>query len=293
MNKAINIIAWIFLILGVLFSLTVLYTAFNDDKISLNLLDWKYIEKISYSFSLLAMLFGGAGTFAIFLTLIKQQEQFNKAQRQIETQQFESTFFNMLNQVFNIKNNINGNVNGKKYEGQEFLHEILNCLKKEYNKNISLNQDVNRVLNEISDCNLPVSSKIKMVKEDLNLVYMNIYNLNHTQLGHFFRYLYNMMKFVILNRENESFSDASKYIQIIQAQLSNDELGMIFCNTISDKAYGSNGENLLFNWIENYSFLENIDKESLLHKSLHVLYPRNKFKFLNSDERKMRNNITN
>ncbi|WP_166637915.1 putative phage abortive infection protein [Sphingobacterium paludis] len=288
MKRTISLLAWLFIVGGVIFSVIVLVSISNDDKISLGFLDWEYAKKISDVFGILAFLFTGAGTFAIFLTLIKQQEQFDEAQKQILTQQFEVTFFNMLQQLFTIKDSIRGEVEGNKKVGQEYLNHILKELRRDYRSHLEKALDIKAVLDEISHCTIPVSSKLSMIKDDLNDIYLTTYNNYHSHLGHFFRYFYNLVKFITDNRENDKFKDAGKYIQLIQAQLSNDELGLIFCNSLSEKALNSSKENKVFCCLEAYSFLENIDAKSLLHRSLHVLYPKTHFKFVNNSEKKMR-----
>lgn len=291
MKRLINLLAWIFILTGVVISLIVLISIYFDGKIQIGFLDWNYAKKVNDVSGLLAFLFTGAGTFAIFLTLIKQQEQFDEAQKQVVTQQFETTFFNMLYQLFNIKNSINGMIDGKSFAGQEYLNFILLELKKNYQEHLKTTSDISEVLESINQCQVPTCSKITMVKDDLNVVYMDTYNRYHSQLGHFFRYFFNLMKFARDNRENPRFGDADKYVQLIQAQLSNDELGLIFCNSLSDKALNSHNENKIFKWLESYSFLENVDSESLLSRGLHILYPNTKFKFLNNSEKRMKQQL--
>src|SRR5690606_20047831 len=223
MKRIIYSLAWVFICVGILFSLAVLVSILNDGKISFGFLDWTYAKKIGDVFGILAFLFTGAGTFAIFLTLIKQQEQFDEAQKQIVTQQFETTFFNMLLQLFSIKDSIKGEVKGQKLYGQEYLNCILIELHEKYRSHVEKAPDIKTVLDDITHCTTPVSSKISMVKDDLNFVYLDIYNQYHSHLGHFFRYFYNLVKFTVENRQVGTFKDADKYIRLIQAQMSNDE----------------------------------------------------------------------
>lgn len=286
MKKATLWLAWIFITLGLFLSIMVIFSIYHDGKFQYGTLDWKYAQNLNNVASILGFLFTGAGTFAIFITLSKQQEQFDQAQKQIVTQQFETTFFNMLNQLFGIKNSIRGSVDGKSFSGQEFLHGVLMELKEKYQQHLISKVDINDVLDTISINEVPILSKLQMVKDDLNEVYVSSYEMYYSQLGHYFRYLYNLVKFTIENREGKSFSDSKKYVQLIQAQLSNDELGLIFCNSLSDKSLNSEKENRIFKWLEEHSLLENIDSHSLLHRSLHAMYPSTDFKFLNRDERK-------
>lgn len=280
--------AWSFIIVGLFLSLIVLISVFKENKVQVGFLDWVYAKKVNDISGILAFLFTGAGTFAIFLTLMKQQEQFNQAQKQVVTQQFETTFFNMLNQLFSIKNSIKGETVDKQLLGQDFLHHILNELKQKYEDHLIANEEIKEVVSRVGKCESQPESKLQMLKDDLNEIYMSTYDSYYSYLGHYFRYFYNLVKFVIDNRSEKQFKDASKYIQLVQAQLSNDELGLIFCNSISDKALNNSDENRIFEWLEQYSVLENIDSKSLLNRSLHVLYPQTIFKFLNNSEKELR-----
>lgn len=288
MKRISSFLAWSFIIIGLFLSFVVIISAYYENKIQIGTLDWDYAKKVNNIAGILAFLFTGAGTFAIFLTLIKQQEQFNQTQKQVVTQQFEATFFNMLNQLFSIKNSISGKIDDKELVGQEFLNHILNELIQKYKDHLDQNGDIGDVIRSINECETQPSSKVQMLKDDLNKIYMDIYDIYYSKVGHYFRYFYNLMKFVIVNRSNIEYNDAEKYIHLIQAQLSNDELGLIFCNSISDKALNNLDENKIFNWLEEHSFLENIDSKSLLNRSLHVLYPNTIFKFLNNSEKELK-----
>lgn len=288
MKRISYFLAWSFIVLGLLLAFLVAFSIVNDGKAQFGFLDWAYINKIDGISGIIAVLFTGAGTFAIFLTLIKQQEQFNQAQKQVETQQFETTFFNMLNQLFSIKNSLQGSVSGRQISGQNYLHQILNELQESYKTHLNSSEDIKAVVDEVSQCIRPPQSKLQMLKDDLNIIYIKTYNLHYSNLGHYFRFFFNLIKYTISNRGVEKFDDAAKYVQLIQAQLSNDELGLIFCNALSDKALNRHDKNKIFDWLEEYSVLENIDSQSLLDRSLYVLYPKTKFKFLNNSEKQMK-----
>ncbi|PTB90929.1 hypothetical protein C9994_16455, partial [Marivirga lumbricoides] len=69
--------------------------------------------------------------------------------------------------------------------------------------------------------------------------------------------------------------DIAFYINLIQAQMSTYELGLIFYNALS--THGSK----MYEWLEDYHFLENIDKKGLLSPLLHTkFYPKTSFKFI-------------
>lgn len=71
---------------------------------------------------------------------------------------------------------------------------------------------------------------------------------------------------------------------MLQAQLSNDELALIFYNALSSNGLNSSKKPQFKEWIEHYQFLENLNVDSLLDRRHHVLYQKSKFKFLNRDE---------
>lgn len=239
MKKITNILAWVFIGIGMFLSIIVLVAIGQEGKISIGALDWAYAKKVNDITGILAFLFTGAGTFAIFLTLSKQQEQFEVAQRQIETQQFETTFFNMLVQLFSIKNTASIEIDSKVFSGQEFFKYVLLSLKEKYDNNLNSIEDIKRTLESIKKSEKISHSKVTMLRDNLSDIYVETYNQFYSYLGHYFRFFYTMLNFVIDNRANEKFKDADKYIQLLKAQLSNDEMGLIFCNTISDKVLDS------------------------------------------------------
>lgn len=286
MKRITNILAWVFIAIGMFLSIIVLVAIGHEGKISIGTLDWSYAKKVNDITGILAFLFTGAGTFAIFLTLSKQQEQFEVAQKQIETQQFETTFFNMLVQLFSIKNTASIEIDSKVFSGQEFFKHVLLSLKEKYDNNLNSIEDIKRTLESIRKSEKISHSKVNMLRDNLSDIYVETYNQFYSYLGHYFRFFYTMLGFVIDNRANEKFRDAEKYIQLLKAQLSNDEMGLIFCNTISDKVLDSDID--VYSIIERYAILENIDANSLLNRSLHVIYRNTVFKFLNNTEKEQK-----
>lgn len=94
-------------------------------------------------------------------------------------------------------------------------------------------------------------------KEDLRGVirYYISYQEQYPQISHYFRYLYHIIKYV----ENDNILDEKekeKYIALIQAQMSNNELLMTLFNVI-----GYNNTTYL-GWLDKYGFFENLQTES-------------------------------
>ena len=125
---------------------------------------------------------------------------------------------------------------------------------------------------------------LKTVAQNL---YENFYKNNHAYLGHYFRYIYHIVEFTI--REREQCGDVELYLSIIQSQLSDDELSLLFYNCLSN--YAKKKETLeprFYKNMDKYGLLENVDADSLLSRNHHILYPNTYFKFLNTDEKDIR-----
>lgn len=70
-------------------------------------------------------------------------------------------------------------------------------------------------------------------RELINLSYLEYYERHQSDLGHYFRNLYHIVKFIY----NSDVENKRTYIGLVRAQLSNDELLLLFYNCISDYGY--------------------------------------------------------
>lgn len=164
----------------------------------------------------LTALFAFISLMFIYLTY-KKQTDFNYKL------QFDSTFFNML----------------------QTQREILGSFEDGYFKERST---------KIKDCCSTYWSEELSREEALQFVKKAYYGtMSHhddSSVMHYFRHLYHIIKLI----RNSSFNDKQKreYFDIIQAQMSNEELYVMFYNVVS---FGNN-EYLL--WLDNSAFFENI-----------------------------------
>ena len=81
------------------------------------------------------------------------------------------------------------------------------------------------------------------------------------QVGHYFRNLYNFVKFV--DQESDfpkDHKDKKFYTNLIRAQLSSDELGLLFYNCLSNR--GAKFKVL----VEKYALLEDMDFKKLVQE---------------------------
>jgi len=92
--------------------------------------------------------------------------------------------------------------------------------------------------------------------EYMNKVYLDFNSSFKGSLGHYFRTLYNIFKFV----NNSNVVDKTLYTHLVRAQLSNYELTMIFYNCLS-----SLGNEKFKPLIEKYGVLKHFDKGHILN----------------------------
>ena len=108
----------------------------------------------------------------------------------------------------------------------------------------------------------------------IDTYYNDVYKGKEAELGHYFRHLYHILKYT----HESNIVTKKKYIDIVQAQMSDDELYLVFYNGISKF-----GKEKLQPFLEEYGFLENIRSRGKIF-DLHAsqFYPKTKFKYLTS-----------
>ena len=87
-----------------------------------------------------------------------------------------------------------------------------------------------------------------------------------SSIGHYFRNLYNVVKFVHEHDFPKKFEKKKAYTNLIRAQLSSNELVLLFYNCLSNR--GSKFKTL----VEEYSLLEDTPLEEDIHKKLKELF---------------------
>jgi len=152
-------------------------------------------------------------------------------------------FFNLLTQQRQIKESIKTKVEFDKNE------VALETVEENFFDNLCLRIKL--------DCD---KNSLKTLDE-LKLLYGKWFIIFNAELGHYFRHLYHIVKFV----DNNSYFSLSKkekylkeydYIKILRAQLSNSELVLLSLNALSEN--GTKFKPL----IEKYELLKNINLET-------------------------------
>lgn len=101
--------------------------------------------------------------------------------------------------------------------------------------------------------------------ETINSAYMKFYDKNQSEIGHYFRSLYNIVKFI----HNSDIEDKRLYSNLLRAQLSVNEMTLLFYNCLSTL-----GREKFKPLIEEYSLLKGIPETMLVnihyHKKLYA-----------------------
>lgn len=166
-----------------------------------------------------------------------------------------------------LRENLQGQIGNERLQGIAYLTKLREEL-----------SDALSCLNYRQD---EISSKNKtMLKYIVNQLYLDFFLPNVSSLGHYFRHLYHILKYV----DESNIDDAKSYIDILQAQLSNDELYLLSINGISNF-----GRKKMFPLMNKYSLLENYNAKNdmLIVKLLSIFYSNNKNKYLMTKKKKI------
>ncbi|MCQ1779411.1 putative phage abortive infection protein [Neorhizobium galegae] len=201
---------------------------------------------------------GGLGTFGDFfggvlnpvfsfltfvgllITIVMQQKEIREAKASSEKQSFETLFFQMITIHNSIVNSMDLRtepvadppIAGKEFHGRDCFPRFYQHLK----------QEIKRA--EAAGADDPIQEG-----------YEKFWARDRKDLGHYFRYLYNMIRIV-----DESAADTGRYMKLLRAQLSDYELIILFYNGLNEKGKRFKP------YIEKYAIFDNLPTE-LLHKN--------------------------
>jgi hypothetical protein len=107
------------------------------------------------------------------------------------------------------------------------------------------------------------------------LLYEFFFTEFHSASGVYFRYLYNVIKFAV--EERKGYGDESKYINLIQAQMTNEQLILLHFNLNSIYGLDRNNNPTIKIWVDKYGICDNIDI------TLHTIFERERSNIVNTD----------
>ncbi len=188
------------------------------------------------------------------------RKEFETQNATLKRQEFETTFFHLLelhHQIVNsiiyqhtIYNSFDDSQKTTTYEGRNyFIYAYNNALKNQYElfKNLS-----------------PFQSDLISLQQ----AYNEFHRKHHQYIGHYFRNIYHILRLLdksILNNE-----DKKDFAKLLAAQLSADELHLLFYNCFYSDDYIKTRELAL-----KYDMFDTIDIETLLNKNhFCLLFPK-------------------
>ncbi len=195
------------------------------------------------SFGALTSIFSGLAFAGVIWTIMSQREELKITRDELKTQGFENAFFQMLklhNEILNeITINQSNAIRPDSTSGRDCFVEFYDSLKIHYKAYKSIE-------GYGADDNLCLKD-----------AYIEYWGKNGDKLAHYFRFLFNIFKFI-----DESNIDNKKfYSRLVRAQLSDQELAVIYYNTFSP--YGIK----FLKYIEEFQLMDNLKTSYLIDES--------------------------
>lgn len=210
---------------------------------------------------------GVLGTILSFFSVILIYATYKNQVSGFTLQQFESTFFTLLQIQRDLLKSLNGEFitfgQGNNFTSLTTTSEISDAFISAMAKQISERME----LIDLDSLKTPEEHK-----NVINAIYDENYSGRKAELGHYFRHLYHIFKYA----HESKILDKKKYIDIIQAQMSDDELYIAFYNGLSQY-----GNVRFFPLLDEYEFFENLgSRGKVFDTHAKLFYKKTKFKFL-------------
>lgn len=214
--------------------------------------NWSDRASFGDMFGVVNALFSGLAFAGIIITILLQRqeledtrteirgqkEQLQKQNETLTLQNFENKFFQLLNLHHTIVKGIDHYKHSthRTITGRDCFIEYYQLFKEWYSRH-----------------NAP--APLHPLEDQINTSYKDMFRTYQSDLGHYFRNLYHIIKFIDLSGiENKYF-----YTSLVRAQLSTYELLLLFYNCLSE--YGNKKAKPL---IEKYSLFKNLPIDSLI-----------------------------
>ncbi len=234
--------------------------------------------------------------FLLYKTYTTQRYTLLTTQRAAAVQKVDNNFFSMLSILNQITTAMEGSVKvynarlkrdvDKSYKGRLYVkHALLELLSHHNSVTIYVyDRNSNSFIEYYNDDNPKIiktptgnSKTISQLRSEIGYEFEVFYKRHTSCLGHYYRYVYNIIKFIQTNSLSQR--DVIRYITHLQAQLSNDELGLLFYGAISPQGRNKMRQDIFRQWLDHYGILENIPLDNLIDSNHILFYPRTKFKF--------------
>lgn len=231
-------------------------------------------------------LFTLTATFFLFITFKEQRKQFESTQSSEFYTRFETTYFNMLGMLEKVQASINKNISDSEiYPNQHNLVDYYNSLKASHTID-ALREDSIKYINDALSQDPLQSAEVLKGKQYYGEYFEKYVKKAGCNVGYFYRYIYNIVNFVYGQNAFRDEHDKEKYLNLLQAQLSDEELALLFYDAISKYGENKEGHHYFRDMLDETHFLENIKPQVLLDRKHCYFYPKTAFKFMSRDELK-------
>ena len=194
--------------------------------------------------------------------LENQQEQFRLQQESMTRQSFENLFFQLLNLQSKVASEFQVTL-GTAYTGVAGFKPLYGRLKEGFTHAALADFDLK---NKAKGINPSVETRREFAIQQ----YLAFYQPFHAELGHYFRNLYHIFKFI--KSSDFEHKEQRRYSSLARAQLSPYELTLLFYNGITP--LGDKFKLL----IEEFGLLENLEKSLLIEPEHANFYDANAYR---------------
>lgn len=184
-----------------------------------------------------------ASTLFLFITFKEQRKQFELSEKSHKIASFEDTFFNIMSllsdvrrtTIESLKNHDINSIEGYYYNFVNYFIAV---------KKTSI---VDEYFKDLASDNT-IDSVVDAAKHEVGLCYKEFVDKAEGNIGYFFRYIFNTIRFV--KEQDGSIITKQRYINLLQSQLSDEELALLFYDAISPYGKNKNGESVFFDMLE-------------------------------------------
>lgn len=168
-------------------------------------------------------------TIFLFITFREQREQLRITKEESDKTRFETTYFNILGMLKQVQDTVNANI-AARMTGRNIhnLVEFYRFFKVTYDNHLADDVNLETMNNSFNPINTN-QAEIEQYKGLIAKEYEDMVASVECNIGYLYRYLFNAIKFVLDDPYNKKDNAAkNRYLNLLQAQLSNEELCFIF-----------------------------------------------------------------
>lgn len=212
-----------------------------------NLHDWNERGNFGDMFGAVNSLFAALALAFIIATLYLQIKSIQEAREDSAEERFQGNFFRLVEVEQNVLNGIERHMMAAgspiKLAGRRLFTDFYESLTKQFESLHKSN---------------PQEDQLSLISR----AYLTFYEQEQANVGHYFRTLYNIVKFI----DESTVRNKQTYTNLLRAQLSSNELLLLFYNCLSEK-----GNRKFKPLVERYALLENMPDNKLLSDKFNII----------------------